>query len=339
MGAHRYAGTSPDGESPLRTARRVAGGDTGRPVRRARHADGPIRHADGPTRHADSPTRHADSGPARPVGGVRPVRRRSRGVSARPRDLLLQPTPLVLGTHQAAWLKASLAATAAVVLLIVCGFGSWQILRDERAGTSAAAQGVPVVPTALPRDITSRLADPAPLTASEVFGRKVITIKPGEPGYQVIGVQAVRNCASVADGRLAPLLAAGCTQVVRATLRSPTKAYLATGGIVNLADSGAAKGAYERIHSVVDAKQGRFKGYVPTGATRALALSSTHLGWDYRGHFLVYCVVARADGRDLADDDPYAQQILYDVIELHLLGSVVEKRSVVPVSPGSVSSD
>lgn len=242
------------------------------------------------------------------------------------------PAPIpALAAPPTTWLKASLAAMAAVVLLLVCGFGSWQILRDERAGTSATANEPP--PTAVPRDIGSRDADAAPLTVAEVFPAKQISVDAAQPAYQVIGTQIQANCKIATDGRITALIAGlGCTQVVRGTLRSPTKDYYVTGGIFNLASSESAKNAYDKIKEIVDARQGRFKGYVPTTATKPLALSSTHLGWDYRGHFLVYCVIARADGKDFAAGDPFAQQILYDVIELHLLGTVVAKRATAPVS-------
>jgi hypothetical protein len=239
--------------------------------------------------------------------------------------------------HHTRWLKASLAALAALVLLAVCGLGSWQILRDEQAGTSAHAQEP--APTALPRDISSREADPQPLTVAEVFPAKAITIAKNQPVYTVLGTQLHKDCKVATDGKLTALIAAvGCTQVVRGTLRSPTKDYYVTGGIFNLATAADAKRAYEQTKTLIDARQGRFKGYVPSTATKVLALSSTHLGWDYRGHYLVYCVIARADGKDFAEGDPFAQQILYDIIEVHLLGTVVQKRAVVAVTPSGGSA-
>jgi len=230
-----------------------------------------------------------------------------------------------------AWFKASLAGLAALVLLMVCGFGSWQILRDERVGTRATAHEPK--PTALPRDIGTRKADSAPLSAAEVFPGKQLSIDRAQPAYQLIGAQTQANCKAATDGGITALLSGlGCSQVVRATLRSPTRAYLVTGGVFNLASADAAKTAYDRIKQIVDNHQGRFKGYVPTNAAKPLALSSTHLGWDYRGHYLVFCVIAKADGKDFSAGDPYAQQIMYDIIEMHLLGTVVQKRSVRPVS-------
>jgi hypothetical protein len=42
-------------------------------------------------------------------------------------------------------------------------------------------------------------------------------------------------------------------------------------------------------------------------------------------------VIARADGRKFADGDPYAAQILYDIVEMHLRDKVLEKRASAPV--------
>lgn len=242
--------------------------------------------------------------------------------------------PKDVAEHHTTRLKAGLAGLVCLVLLAVCGLGSWQILRDERAGTSALAHEAR--PTAMPRDIGSRSADPKPLTVAEVFPAKQLSIAAQLPAYQVLGTQSQKNCKVATEGRMTALIdAVGCSQVIRATLRSPTKAYLVTGGVFNLASSADAKRAYELTKQLIDAKQGRFKGYVTTASTKTLALSATHLGWDYRGHFLVYCVIARADGKEFADGDPAAQQILYDVIERHLLGKVIQKRAVKPMPSGT----
>jgi hypothetical protein len=88
---------------------------------------------------------------------------------------------------------------------------------------------------------------------------------------------------------------------------------------------------------MVDQNAGRFLGFVAGNETEPLALSSTHVGWDTRGHYLVYCLIARADGKDFADNDPYARQILYDIVELHLRNAILEKRATEPAkvpSPG-----
>ncbi|HYN95865.1 MAG TPA: hypothetical protein VES42_18630 [Pilimelia sp.] len=232
-----------------------------------------------------------------------------------------------------------LSALAVLALLTVCGLGSWLIVQDERKGTDARAAGTPE-PTVLPRDITSRTADPAPLTADEVFPKnKQIVINPAEPPYRILRTQVQKNCRTGAAGEIAKLLTTlGCNQVVRATMRSPTGAYLVTGGLFNLEDRAGAEFAREKIQPIVNARKGRFAGMMAGKGTEPVVTSSAHVGWDIRGHYLLYCVIARADGKALATGDPYARQILYDIVEMHLRDNVLAKRATVTVSPGASPS-
>jgi hypothetical protein len=147
----------------------------------------------------------------------------------------------------------------------------------------------------------------------------------------VIKTQATNDCRVAADGDLRTLIAQlKCSQVVRGTLRSPTKEYLITGGLLNLETADGAQQAKDKMQSMVDQNAGRFLGFVAGKETQPLALSATHVGWDTRGHYLVYCLIARADGREFAENDPYARQILYDVVELHLRNTILEKRASRP---------
>ncbi|MBB5870500.1 hypothetical protein F4553_003879 [Allocatelliglobosispora scoriae] len=230
-------------------------------------------------------------------------------------------------------LKLILTGLIGTVLLVLCGSGVWGILQDERKGSSAAAAPT-APPTELPVDISSREVDEKPLTVAEVFPTKEIVIDKASPPYRLIATQANADCRVAADGQLKGMLVtAGCSQVVRATLKSPTNDYLVTGGIFNMETADSASEAYAQVKTVVDGGKGRFKGYVSSAVTKPLALSSTHLGWDYQGHFLVYCVIARVDGKEFAEGDPFAKQILYDMIEVHLLGSVVKNRATIKVDP------
>jgi hypothetical protein len=225
----------------------------------------------------------------------------------------------------------AITVLAALALLAVCGLGSWFIVADERLGSSSA-DGTAPAPTTRPRDIRSRTADPAPLTAKEVFPQAAIVINPAEPPYKVLKTQASAACGVAVAGDIAKMLAdLGCSQVVRGTMRSPTGAYLVTGGLFNLDDVSGAEWARDKLKALVDSKEGRFQGMVAGKGTESIALSSAHVGWDVRGHYLIYCVIARADGKAFADGDPYARQILYDIVELHLRDKVLEKRATVPV--------
>jgi hypothetical protein len=223
-------------------------------------------------------------------------------------------------------------------LLAVCGLTSYFIVLDEKAGTGKAASSP--APSVLPRDISSREVDPAPLTAPELFPTKEISVVPNQPGYTLLTAQVAADCKVAAtDDLLAALVAAGCNQVVRATLRSPDSVYLITGGVFNLVDEAAADGVREKVKPLVDAKKGRFTGLVAGKGTEAIVRSSTHLGWDTRGHFLLYCVVARADAKDFAaDDDARVRQMIYDMIRLHLRDTALEKRATIAVGQTATPS-
>lgn len=237
------------------------------------------------------------------------------------------------------WKKA-LSVLGVVAVLAVCAVGSFLMVVDEQKGNQAQANSSPP-PTATPVDITSREVDPKPLTAAEVFPGTQIVIDPNKPTevYTVIKPQVLTDCRAAASGEITKLITSlGCTQVVRGTMKSPNGAYLVTGGIVNLDTVASAEKAYEAIKPIVDDGKGRFLGYAPDrqakkSITKPLALASTHAGWNIKGHYLVYCVIARSDGEEIAVGDPFAKQILYDVIEFYLRGKVLEDRATDPIAP------
>ena len=236
-----------------------------------------------------------------------------------------------------------LAGLGALVVLTVCGLSGYFIMVDEQAGTGAQANGATPAMTAIPRDISTREADSAALTLAEVFPVKEIVIAPDQPPYQVLRTQIGNDCKVAATDELgAKLVAAGCNQVVRATMKSPNGQYLVTGGIFNLTTEAAAEETHDAVKPLVDAKKGRFTGLSAGAGTDPIVLSSTHLGWDTRGHYLIYCVIARSDGKEFAQGDPFAKQIIFDIVELHLRNTVLERRAMVPVggtpSPGAATS-
>jgi hypothetical protein len=220
----------------------------------------------------------------------------------------------------------------AVALLFICALSSWFIVVDERQGQDARAGGAAPTVTARPRDISSRALDPRPLTVDEVFPAATFALNPNEPPYKILKTQAITRCEVAAAGEIAKLLERmGCSQVVRGTMRSPTGGYLVTGGIFNLEDMTGTERARTEIKELVNAEKGRFHGMAAGKGTEAIATSAAHVGWDIRGHYLIYCVIARADGRAFADNDPYARQIIYDVVEWHLRDRVLEKRATEPI--------
>jgi hypothetical protein len=234
--------------------------------------------------------------------------------------------------------QAVLVGLGIFALLSVCGLTSYFIVIDEKTGNSNAS--ATPGPSVLPRDISSRQVDPTPLTAPELFPGKVISVVPDQPGYALLTTQVAAACkAAATDDLLAALTTAGCSQVARGTLRSPDGVYLITGGIFNLVDEAAAETVRQKVKPVIDAKKGRFSGLVAGKGTEAIVRSSTHLGWDTRGHYLIYCVVARADGKDFtANDDAPVRQMIYDMIVLHLRNTVLEKRATIPAGATATPS-
>jgi hypothetical protein len=244
--------------------------------------------------------------------------------------------------------RAGLSALGVVLVLAVCGISSYLIVLDEQAGVQAQANTTAPKPTAVPVDISNREVDPVPLTTDEVFPGNAIVIDPSTPddAYTLIGAaQELTNCNSATEGEINKLIAdLGCSQVIRATMKTPpsTPGYVVTGGIMNLASIEGAEQAYDQIRPMVREKQGRFVGYVinsDKNTTKNLALSSTAVGWTIKGHYLAYCVIARIDGTAVKDDDPYAQQIMFDIVQFYLKGIVLENRAFDPVpADGSGSS-
>ncbi|GIG89657.1 hypothetical protein Pen02_45930 [Plantactinospora endophytica] len=223
-----------------------------------------------------------------------------------------------------------------LLLLGICGLSSYFFVVDEPVGRdSRAADGADAV--AAPRDISSRTADPTPLTVKEVFpDGKQVPIDIDQSPYDLLKTQESEDCKLVADGQVATVLAdAGCSQFVRGTVRSPTGSYVATAGIVNLADEAGATSAREKIKPIVDGRKGRFLGLSAGRDTDAVTAASAQAGWHVRGHFLIYCVVAKTDGKTIGEDDLFARQILSDMIEVHLRGKVLDRRTIASSAPPS----
>lgn len=216
-----------------------------------------------------------------------------------------------------------------LLMLGVCGLSSFFIVADERNGRVAAGITAPGAPTTVPRDISSRAVDPQPLTVEEVFPTGDIVIDPAEPPYKLLKTQAEERCRAAVAGEISTLLdELGCSQVVRGTLRSPTNEYLITTGVFNLEEASGAEWAHARIKPLLDEEKGRFQGMIADEGTEAVALSAAQVGWHSLGHFLMYCMIARADGEPVPDDDPHARRILFDMLQLHLQANVLEKRAV-----------
>ncbi|GAA3756245.1 hypothetical protein GCM10022225_46640 [Plantactinospora mayteni] len=223
-----------------------------------------------------------------------------------------------------------------LLLLGICGLSSYFFVVDDPVGRdSRAADGTGA--GSAPRDISSRAADPAPLTVKEVFpGGKEVLVDPEQSPYELLKTQEAEDCELAGDGQLTTVLRdAGCSQFVRGTVRSPTGLYVATAGMVNLADEAGATSARDKIKPIVDGRKGRFLGLAAGRGTEAVTAASAQAGWHVRGHFLIYCVVAKTDGKTIGEADLFARQILSDMIEVYLRGKVLDQRTIAPSGPPS----
>jgi hypothetical protein len=217
------------------------------------------------------------------------------------------------------WMSV-LGVVLVVALLSVGVVGTLFMLHDN--GSNSANAGPPK------HDISNQQVDPAALSVAEVFPAATVAPDPAGTPYQVVGKpQLSADCTTAAVGTMAALLTSqGCTQVVRATLLSPDQAYVVTTGIFNLRDKAGAGAASAAVKSGIGAKKGRFTGLAAGGSTNVIGSVATQLGWDSEGHFLVYCVVARADGKTIDTSDQSTAKIINDMVEVTLKGTVIAAR-------------
>jgi hypothetical protein len=226
-----------------------------------------------------------------------------------------------------AW-QTALGLVAVAVLVAVCAAGGYFMFSDRGAGNAASADGVPGGPKH--HDISNRRADPTPLTEAEVFPAPSVTT-----GYQVLKTQALTDCKGAVVGQPVQMLAVqDCSQVVRAVVQSGDGVFVVTLGLFNFGTQVNAEQASDSIKDSVGAQKGRFTGYnLGAPPSEVYARAATQLGWDVRGHYLAYCVVARADAQAIPAGDPVAHKIIDDLVEKYLIGTVLQNR----VSPASAA--
>jgi hypothetical protein len=229
--------------------------------------------------------------------------------------------------------QTALGLVAVAVLVAVCTAGGYFMFSNR--GSDASADGIPGAPKA--HDISNRGADATPLTEAELFPSPSAVA-----GYQVLKTQVAADCKSAAVGEPVKMLAVqDCSQVVRAVLLSADQAYVVTAGLFNFGTQVNAQQASDSIRDSVGAQKGRFTGYnLGTPPSDVYSRAATQLGWDVRGHFLAYCVIARADAKTVEATDQAAKQIINDVVEKYLVGTVVQARVSPPSSApaGSAST-
>lgn len=280
--------------------------------------------------------------PPKGPGTPMPAAPAQRGAPPRPRPATeAQPRwqqRVHLNPHISKRWRAILGVIGVIVVLAICGVSSWLIVLDEQKGVQAQANNTSPKASVVPVDISSREVDPNPLTVAEVFPNDTIVIDPSKPNeaYKIIAKQELTDCRTSTKGEISTLIQGlGCSQVIRATMRSPSD-YLVTGGIFNLDTVESAEKAWESIRGMVDTQKGGFVGYAPTSDknTRPLVLAATVVGWNMKGHYLAFCVIARADGNEIPDRDPFASQIMYDIVEIYLKGNILEARATDPAPSG-----
>ena len=213
------------------------------------------------------------------------------------------------------------------MLLAVCGFGSYLLVRNDSQVVGASTAPTPTIPK---RDISARAVDPVLMTVADVFPKGEINADPSIPPYKISGAaQMATDCRAGATSDLGTLLRRlGCNQVIRGTFKSPDGGYWVTAGIFNLKDDTAVLQAHQQIKALVDTGKGRFTGYVSGPPVRVLGRAPTQLAWDPQGHFLSYCVIARADGKAFAAEDPNVKVIIYDIVETYLRDGVIADWSI-----------
>lgn len=229
------------------------------------------------------------------------------------------------------WFNA-LVTLGVIALVAVCGLGARFMYLDEQNGPSGANAGGITTPTQ--RDLGTRDVDPQALTVEEVFPATSIKAKTGLP-YQILKTQLSKDCGVAATGDLAKLLKTqGCNQVVRATLKTADNVYVITTGLFNLVDEAGAGEVNSAIKPTVDKGKGRFVGYVAGPTTEAFVRAPTYIGFDVRGHYLAYCVIARTDGKPFSatDSDSALKDITVDLVETYMFESVLAARASRPAS-------
>jgi len=220
-----------------------------------------------------------------------------------------------------------MSGLAAVIVLSICGLVGFFIVAEERRvhpepGSSA---------TPAPWAISSRAVDPDPLALAEIFPGALISLISGDDPYRVVMTHVDSDCEIATTGTVGRILAEqDCSQVVRAAMTAPYGGYRVTAGIFNLADETRATAAGQQVRALVESGAGSFAAMAAGAApgSEPRAEPDSRVGWRPFGHYLVYCVIARPDGRAVAADDPYARRIIVDLLDTYLAQEKLAGRAL-----------
>jgi hypothetical protein len=263
---------------------------------------------------------------------VRPLVRHP-GPESGPTGQHRQPPPQRRAARQPhRTLQALMSGLGALIVLGICGLSGFFIVADERRGDGDA-----VAATHSPEDIQrirARATDPRPLTLTEVFPAGEVRTVAGSTPYRVGMVHIDSDCGIATTGQLGAVLDAyGCTQVVRADIAPPVGGYQVTAGLFNLVDAAGADRAGAEVRQMVESGGGTFAVMAAGGpGTDPLNQPPAQVAWHERGHYLVYCVIARPDGELIRDDDPYAERFTTDLVESYLGDQIIGRRALAGVS-------
>jgi hypothetical protein len=261
------------------------------------------------------PDRPTGSHHRQPRGGPRPVTVRQR--RAPQRRALREP-------QQA--MQSVMSGLAALIVLAIVGLSTYFIVAEGTRGQERESAAPPAAEPA----IASREVDAEPLTQDEVFPQPTVQLALGVAGYQVTMTHSDSECRIATTGELGALLRDyGCDQVVRARLTAPYGGYQVTTGIFNLADETGAARVSDLAHTLVETGRGTF-ATLGGAVGDPLAEPLAQVGWYSRGHYLLYCVIARPDGQLVTDDDPYPARITAELVEEYLGEQIVGYRLLGP---------
>ncbi|MQA28044.1 MAG: hypothetical protein GEU94_21920 [Micromonosporaceae bacterium] len=286
-----------------------------------------------PARHPGQPPHGQHQAP-----GQHPPPGFDRGQFAEPPGFGPPPPPPSGGSRF--WLTA-LAVLTTVVVLAVCSVGGYFVFRDDGAPAAnespnasadtskSKSPSASPSPTASPIDISSRSTDREPLTEKELFGSKDIAIKDENDGktrsYKVVKKGTLNDCAKGVTRELQNVVKQlGCNQVVRAAINSKDGKYGATAGVFNFKEKGHSK----KIDPLVTKDRGSFVGLVARGASAQIGKASLALYWEERGHYMVYIMICRGDGRQIKLDKT-VQTMASDLLISHLATKLAERTGTV----------
>ncbi|MGW4942776.1 hypothetical protein ACWEOZ_14455 [Actinoplanes sp. NPDC004185] len=223
-------------------------------------------------------------------------------------------------------LQTLMRGLAALIVLAIVGLSAFFIVAEQRRGDGRESA---VAPGSEPA-IASRAVDAEPLTQREVFPDPTVRLAAGDTGYRVDLTHSDSVCRTATTGDLGALLDDyGCEHVVRARMLAPYGGYQVTAGIFNLTDEQGAAQVSELTGTLVENGRGTFAMLGGT-AGDPLGEPLAQVGWHSRGHYLLYCAIARPDGQLVTDDDPYAARITTELVERYLGEQVIGKRALDP---------